>query len=299
MCILRYINCYLRASDISRKRYFFTSAFLVLAEVRLQVEETETNVTVEESDSVRLGCSIPSQSSRDSRFSVSWYVDRSGNGDSVDQPGDRNRKRECVFSIGHDAIFGNGNCNLREGLALKSRLQFERMASDQYSLTIHQARPSDAGQYYCHVEEWLLNPRNAWYRLTANDSGFTIVNVLQQGKSRTRLTYVHDVVKATHCLALKLMMSSKPCVCLSTVSSIQSVVCSNKALFYFVFFYPFPIFAILLIALLFVRYKSRSNSKSQEGKNGAPLLWIKEPHLSYSPTCLDPPALSLHPGSVD
>lgn len=267
------------------------------------MEETETNVTVKESDSIRLGCSIPSQSSRDSRFSVSWYVDRSENEDNADQSVDGNRKRECVFSIGHDAVFGNGNCNLREGSALTSRLQFERMASDQYGLTIHQARPSDAGQYYCRVEEWLLSPRNAWYRLTANNSGFTIVNVLQQGRSRTRLTYVHtvtdDVVKATHCLAFKLMMSSKPCVCLPTVSSIQSVVCSNEALFYFVFFYPFPIFAILLIALLFVRYKSRSNSKSQEGKNGAPLLWIKEPHLSYSPTCLDPPALSLHPGSVD
>lgn len=168
--------------------YFLTSAFPVLAEVRLQVEETEMNVTVEESDSVRLGCSIPSQSSRDSRFSVSWYLDRSENEADVDQPGEGNRKRECVFSIGHDAVFGNGNCNPREGSALQSRLQFERMASDQYSLTIHQARPSDAGQYYCHVEEWLLNPRNAWYRLTANDSGFTTVNVLQQGKSRTRLT---------------------------------------------------------------------------------------------------------------
>lgn len=86
---------------------------------------------------------------------------------------------------------------------------------------------------------------------------------------------------------------------LSTVSNLKSVVCSNESLFYFVFFYPFPIFGILLIALLTVRYKSRNNSKSQEGKNGAPLLWIKEPHLSYSPTCLDPPALSLHPGSVD
>lgn len=86
---------------------------------------------------------------------------------------------------------------------------------------------------------------------------------------------------------------------LSTVATVQSVVCANESLFYFVFFYPFPIFGILLIAVLLVRYKSRNNSKSQEGKNGAPLLWIKEPHLSYSPTCLDPPALSLHPGSVD
>uniref|UniRef100_A0A3Q3XDC1 Immunoglobulin superfamily member 3 n=1 Tax=Mola mola TaxID=94237 RepID=A0A3Q3XDC1_MOLML len=247
---------------LSRDSSGFTQVLVRQPEIRLQVEEMEPNVTVAESDSIRLGCSIPSQSSRDSRFSVSWYVERS-EGDDDDQPGDDERKRECVFSIGHDAVFGNGNCSPREEAGPNSRLQFQRMTSDQYSLTIQGAQPTDAGRYYCHVEEWLLNPRNAWYRLTTNNSGFTIVNVLQQ------------------------------------VSNLKSVVCSNESLFYFVFFYPFPIFGILLIALLTVRYKSRNNSKSQEGKNGAPLLWIKEPHLSYSPTCLDPPALSLHPGSVD
>uniref|UniRef100_UPI0037E827C0 immunoglobulin superfamily member 3 n=1 Tax=Semicossyphus pulcher TaxID=241346 RepID=UPI0037E827C0 len=255
---------------LSRESSGFTQVLVRQPEVRLQVEESEANVTVEESSSIRLGCSIPSQSSRDSRFSVSWYVERSDDDDDDDddeddvgQPGDEERDPECVFSIGHDAVFGNGNCSPREDAGPNSRLQFGRMTSDQYSLTIQGARPTDAGRYYCHVEEWLLNPRNAWYRLATNNSGFTIVNVLQQ------------------------------------VSTLQSVVCSNDALFYFVFFYPFPIFGILLIALLLVRYKSRNNSKSQEGKNGAPLLWIKEPHLSYSPTCLDPPALSLHPGSVD
>uniref|UniRef100_A0A8D3B6E3 Immunoglobulin superfamily member 3 n=1 Tax=Scophthalmus maximus TaxID=52904 RepID=A0A8D3B6E3_SCOMX len=248
---------------LSREPSGFTKVLVRQPEIRLQVEELESNVTVEESGSIRLGCSIPFQSSRDSRFSVSWYVEHAEDEDSEDQLVQEERERECVFSIGHDAVFGNGNCSPREEAGPNSRLQFERMASDQYSLTIQGARPTDAGRYYCHVEEWLLNPRNAWYRLATNNSGFTIVNVLQQ------------------------------------VSSLQSVVCSNESLFYFVFFYPFPIFGILLIALLLVRYKSRSNSKSQEGKNGAPLLWIKEPHLSYSPTCLDPPALSLHPGSVD
>ncbi|XP_070694500.1 immunoglobulin superfamily member 3 [Pempheris klunzingeri] len=248
---------------LSRESSGFTQVLVRQPEVRLQVEEMESNVTVEESSSIRLGCSIPSQSSRDSRFSVSWYVDRSQDTDDEEQPGEEEEEQECVFSIGHDAVFGNGNCSPREEAGPNSRLQFERMTSDQYSLTIQGARPTDTGRYYCHVEEWLLNPRNAWYRLATNNSGFTIVNVLQQ------------------------------------VSTLQSVVCSNDSLFYFVFFYPFPIFGILLIAVLLVRYKSRNNSKSQEGKNGAPLLWIKEPHLSYSPTCLDPPALSLHPGSVD
>ncbi|KAM8857731.1 immunoglobulin superfamily member 3 [Synchiropus picturatus] len=242
---------------LARERSGLTQVLVKRPDVRLQVDELESNVTVAEAASIRLGCSIPSQSSRDSRFSVSWYVERG------EDDGEELGQRECVFSIGHDAIFGNGNCSPREEAGPDSRLLFQRTSSDQYSLTLQGARATDSGRYYCHVEEWLLNPRNAWYRLAANDSGVTVVTVVQQAPT------------------------------------VQSVVCSNVALFYFVFFYPFPIFAVLLIALLTLRYRSRSSSRSQEGKNGAPLLWIKEPHLSYSPTCLDPPALSLHPGSVD
>ncbi|XP_035995108.1 immunoglobulin superfamily member 3 [Fundulus heteroclitus] len=248
---------------LSRDTSGYTKVLVKQPEPQLRVDELENNVTVEESSSIKLGCNIFSQSSPDSRFSVFWYVERSDGEDVEDQPGEDGDKRDCVFSIGHDAIFGNGNCSPPDDTGPNSRFQFERTTSDQYSLTIHGARPADAGRYYCHVEEWLLNPRNEWYRLATNDSGVTIVNVLQQ------------------------------------VSTIHSVVCSTESLFYFIFFYPFPIFGILLIALLVVRYKGRNNNKSQEGKNGAPLLWIKEPHLSYSPTCLDPPALSLHPGSVD
>ncbi|XP_030643447.1 immunoglobulin superfamily member 3 [Chanos chanos] len=240
---------------LARDSSGFTRVVVKQPAVKLQVEEVESNITVTESGSIRLGCSILSQSSKDSRFSVSWYVIRPDR--------DEENEHECVFSIGHDAVFGNGNCSPTEEPGPNSRLQFERTTSDLYSLTIQKARRGDSGSYYCHVEEWLLNPRNAWYRLATNDSGVTIVNVLEQ------------------------------------VSTLQSVVCSNDSLFYFVFFYPFPIFGILLIAVLLVRYKSRTANKNQEGKNGAPLLWIKEPHLSYSPTCLDPPALSLHPGSVE
>ncbi|KAJ8407421.1 hypothetical protein AAFF_G00279950 [Aldrovandia affinis] len=228
----------------------FTQVAVTQPETRLQVEEAESNVTVAEEGSIRLGCSIPSQSSRDSRFSMSWYVVRGA-------------EPQCVFSIGHDAVFGNGNCTPAEAPGPESRLLFQRTNFDLYSLTIQKATPRDAGSYYCQVEEWLLNPRNAWYRLATNNSGITVVAVQQK------------------------------------VPSLQSVVCSSDSLFYFVFFYPFPIFGILLLAVLLVRYKARHAGRNQEGKNGAPLLWIKEPHLNYSPTCLEPPALSLHPGSVE
>lgn len=143
--------------------------------MRLQVEEAEFNVTVTEAESIRLGCSISSQSARDSRFSVSWYVARAGEAAG---------EQQCIFSVGHDAVFGNGNCSPAEDPGPNSRLQFQRMTSDLYSLTIQGAQPSDSGSYYCRVEEWLLNPRNVWYRLTTNDSGVTVVTVLEQGESR-------------------------------------------------------------------------------------------------------------------
>ncbi|KAL4636329.1 immunoglobulin superfamily member 3 isoform X1 [Arapaima gigas] len=241
--------------QVSKETSGFSKVMVRRPEIHLQVEEAESNITAEETGSVRLGCSIVSRSTKDSHFSVSWYVVRSGQGEEGEP--------ECVFSIGHDAIFGNENCSPTEALGLDSRLQFERATFDHYSLTIQRVRPVDGGNYYCHVEEWLLNPRNVWYRLASNNSGVTIVSVLEQ------------------------------------VSTLQSVVCSNDSLFYFVFFYPFPIFGILLMTVLLVRYKVRSLSRSQEGKNGAPLLWIKEPHINYSPTCLDPPTLGLHPGSVE
>lgn len=151
----------------------------------------------------------------------------------------------------------------REASPWEGRLRFQRLSATSYRLTVLQAGVMDAGNYSCQVEEWLPNPRGEWYKLAEEESGPIAIYV--QG----------------------------------TGSSLQSVICSNDSLFYFVFFYPFPIFGILIITILLVRFKSRNSSKNSEGKNGVPLLWIKEPHLNYSPTCLEPPVLSIHPGTID
>ncbi|NXP58811.1 IGSF3 protein, partial [Chloropsis cyanopogon] len=145
----------------------------------------------------------------------------------------------------------------------EGRLRFQRLSAVLFRLTVLQAGGADTGNYSCRVEEWLADPNGVWYRLAEEESGMVAVHVQDAG------------------------------------STLQSVICSNDALFYFVFFYPFPIFGILIITILLVRFKSRNSSKNSEGKNGVPLLWIKEPHLNYSPTCLEPPVLSIHPGTMD
>ncbi|XP_068000793.1 immunoglobulin superfamily member 3 isoform X2 [Melanerpes formicivorus] len=145
----------------------------------------------------------------------------------------------------------------------EGRLRFQRLSAVLFRLTVLQAGGADTGNYSCRVEEWLADPNGVWYRLAEEESGTVAVHVQDAG------------------------------------STLQSVICSNDALFYFVFFYPFPIFGILIITILLVRFKSRNSNKNSEGKNGVPLLWIKEPHLNYSPTCLEPPVLSIHPGTMD
>uniref|UniRef100_A0A8C5LNU5 Immunoglobulin superfamily member 3 n=1 Tax=Leptobrachium leishanense TaxID=445787 RepID=A0A8C5LNU5_9ANUR len=143
------------------------------------------------------------------------------------------------------------------------RLQQLQLSPTLYRLRVPQVGPGDSGNYSCSVQEWLPGPRGDWYLLAQEEAVTGLVSV----KTKE--------------------------------SSLQSVICSNDALFYLVFFYPFPIFGILIITILLVRFRSRPTGKTGEGKNGVPLLWIKEPHLNYSPTCLEPPVLSIHPGTID
>ncbi|XP_029434421.1 immunoglobulin superfamily member 3 [Rhinatrema bivittatum] len=242
---------YKRTEDVSS----LTMVTVQPTEAALRLDLTALNVTVAEKGHFQLDCSVLSRSSPLSRFSLTWLMLRtkaSGAGD-----GSSEVEKEPVFSIGQDSVFEP------EPVRWDGRLRFRRVSAVLFRLSVQEASPADAGSYSCRVEEWLPSPRGVWYKLTEEDSGITVVNVLHAG------------------------------------STLQSVICSNDALFYFIFFYPFPIFGILVIGILLVRFRTRQSSKSSEGKNGVPLLWIKEPHLNYSPTCLEPPVLSIHPGTID
>ncbi|XP_039189702.1 immunoglobulin superfamily member 3 isoform X2 [Crotalus tigris] len=243
---------YKRAEDLSG----LTTVLVKKPDASLQVDATVANLTVPEQDHFHLDCNILSATRQDSRFAVTWFIMK--NKVRSGQTGHKNEEdKETLLRVGQDFVFS------REASPWEGRLHFQRLSAMFYRLTVLQAATSDAGNYSCHVEEWLPDPKGVWYKLTEEDSGLITV-------------YVQD-----------------------TGSSLQSVICTNDSLFYFVFFYPFPIFGILIITILLVRFKSRNSSKNSEGKNGVPLLWIKEPHLNYSPTCLEPPVLSIHPGTID
>lgn len=145
----------------------------------------------------------------------------------------------------------------------EGRLQQIQLSPTAFKLRVPRVTAGDSGNFSCSVQEWMMGARGDWYLLAQDEA--LIGSVTVKGKE----------------------------------SDLQSVICSNDALFYLVFFYPFPIFGILIITILLVRFRSRPSSKTGEGKNGVPLLWIKEPHLNYSPTCLEPPVLSIHPGTID
>ncbi|XP_063275475.1 immunoglobulin superfamily member 3 isoform X2 [Prinia subflava] len=225
----------------------------------LQVDTATANLTVQEKESFPLDCSILSRSSPESHFAVTWYSLRAKEAGDHTEEGEEEEEEE------REAVLSVGPDAIfsPEAGRWEGRLRFQRLSAVLFRLTVLQAGGADTGNYSCRVEEWLVDPSGLWYRLAEEESGMVAVHVQDAG------------------------------------STLQSVICSNDALFYFVFFYPFPIFGILIITILLVRFKSRNSSKNSEGKNGVPLLWIKEPHLNYSPTCLEPPVLSIHPGTID
>lgn len=259
---------YKRAEDTAGQ----TAVTVMRPDAALQVDTVVPNATVTEKATFQLDCSILSRSSQDSRFAVAWYSLRTKGGGKRGSLGIDEQEEEEV-SEEEDSEDPTERTVLLsvgpdavfgpEGSPWEGRLRFQRLSPLLYRLTVLEASPQDTGNYSCHVEEWLPSPQKGWYRLTEEESAPIGIRVLD------------------------------------TSSTLQSLICSNDALFYFVFFYPFPIFGILIITILLVRFKSRNSSKNSEGKNGVPLLWIKEPHLNYSPTCLEPPVLSIHPGAID
>ncbi|XP_059529297.1 immunoglobulin superfamily member 3 isoform X3 [Myotis daubentonii] len=266
---------YKRAEDTAGQ----TAVTVTRPEAALQVDTVVPNATVTEKAAFQLDCSIVSRSSQDSRFAVAWYSLRTKAGGNAGSPGLEEREDEDKDEDEDEEEEEEEEEDPTERMTLLSvgpdavfgpeggpwegRLRFQRLSPLLYRLTVLQASPRDTGNYSCRVEEWLPSPQKEWYRLTEEESAPISIRVLD------------------------------------TSSTLQSAICSNDALFYFVFFYPFPIFGILIISILLVRFKSRSSSKNSDGKNGVPLLWIKEPHLNYSPTCLEPPVLSIHPGAID
>uniref|UniRef100_A0A6I8MYN9 Immunoglobulin superfamily member 3 n=1 Tax=Ornithorhynchus anatinus TaxID=9258 RepID=A0A6I8MYN9_ORNAN len=241
-------------------------------EPALQVEAAAANATVPEDGPFRLDCVVLARSAGDSRLAVAWLALRprrgargprgAAAGEEERDPQEEEEEEEAedraaVLSVGPDAVFGP------EGGPWAGRLRFQRLSPTLYRLTVLRARPDDAGNYSCRVEEWLPDARDRWYLLAREESAPVAVRVLDVGPT------------------------------------LQSAVCSDDALFYFVFFYPFPVFGLLIAALVLVLVRGRNAGRNGDGKNGVPLLWIKEPHLNYSPTCLEPPVLSIHPGTID
>lgn len=142
---------------------------------KLQVSKSKRTLTLVENRPIQLNCSVKSQTSPNSHFAVLWYVHKPSDADG-----------KLILKTTYSSAFEYGTYAEEEGL--RGRLQFERHVSGGlFSLTVQRAEVSDSGSYYCHVEEWLLSPNYAWYKLAEEVSGRTEVTV-KQPDSRLKLS---------------------------------------------------------------------------------------------------------------
>ncbi|KAJ8410429.1 hypothetical protein AAFF_G00193330 [Aldrovandia affinis] len=129
-------------------------------ESNLHVLKHNDSVTVDDQlDSFVISCNITSYSSSGSVFEVTWWQRQ------VDGEGERHP----IFRARH-------NFTLQHLDRTRDRMLFGRPQPTLYTLTLLDAKPSDSGQYYCHVEEWLLSPRNTWRKNAEDTSGYLTVS---------------------------------------------------------------------------------------------------------------------------
>lgn len=107
-----------------------------------------------------IDCVIDSQSSDTSGFEVTWF--------KVQEEGP-----VTIFTARRDGI-------LHSAITDKN-LVFGRPLATHYKLTVPQISPTDVGQYYCQVEEWLLTA-NTWKRFASDKSGELSIYVHTEGK---------------------------------------------------------------------------------------------------------------------
>ncbi|XP_069491880.1 immunoglobulin superfamily member 2-like isoform X3 [Ambystoma mexicanum] len=149
----------------------------------LRVNNTEMANTLSEGwDGLTLPCDITSRSSPASVFSVAWWKSTG-------------MEDELVFRAGWELLFQVGNTIGNTGKR-DSKLRFERLADLQYQLMVLRPEVSDSGIYFCRVEEWMLSPARAPYKISEKRSG-NITVVIQQTGENTEATTSSQVCSST------------------------------------------------------------------------------------------------------
>ncbi|KAJ8253204.1 hypothetical protein GJAV_G00210260 [Gymnothorax javanicus] len=145
-----------------------TSVRVLQTESNLHVLKDDAAVTINnQQGSFTIICNITSYSSISSAFEVTWWHRQL----------DREEAPQPIFRASRDSTLQH----LDKG---RERLLFGRPQTTLFTLSFPDAELSDSGQYYCHVEEWLLSPRNTWRKIAEDTSGNLAVSFQKQAHSK-------------------------------------------------------------------------------------------------------------------
>ncbi|CAN2387698.1 hypothetical protein PRIEUP_LOCUS12017, partial [Pristimantis euphronides] len=128
---------------------------------RLSVNRTELTLITPERSSLVLPCHVLCTSAVNTVFSITWW--------KVQAP-----DHQLLFNASRLGQFVYPS---EEG----RRLQYERTSELTFLLRIHHTHVTDAGIYYCKVQEWVQTPRGVWYQTGEQSGGNMSVIILATG----------------------------------------------------------------------------------------------------------------------
>lgn len=139
--------------------------------------QKDAEVNVSTSQEFTVLCHITQQSSKKSGFQVMWFYQE-------ELTGSRSR-----------LIFASYLNSTLQAFERNDQLRFNRPLPKNYSLTVSKPALTDAGVYFCKVEEWLPGPPHGWRRVATKMSGYLTVHVFSPGQPlfEYEYSYMADV----------------------------------------------------------------------------------------------------------
>ncbi|MBN3308235.1 IGSF3 protein, partial [Amia calva] len=156
------LNCEGNMQPRSTGESGFTEVVVHHPENNLHVSQNDAVINLREGQgSFTVYCNITTHSNNKSAFEVTWLKTEEG--------------------ITHPIFKALRNSTLQFLSKARDHFVFNRPSTNFYSLTLPMAKETDAGIYFCNVEEWLLNPRHKWYKIAERTSGNLTVSITPEG----------------------------------------------------------------------------------------------------------------------
>ncbi|KAK2106748.1 hypothetical protein P7K49_016262 [Saguinus oedipus] len=138
---------------------------LIVIPDTLSATMSSQTLNKEEGESLTLTCEASKATAQHTHLSVTWYLMQDGGGSQATE----------IISLSKDFILVPGPSYTERFAASDVRLN--KLGASTFRMSIERLQPSDQGQLFCEVTEWIQDPNETWMSITKKQTDRTTLRI--------------------------------------------------------------------------------------------------------------------------